>query len=168
MPWDWETCVKQGDESFDYMVNHFHSMFEGEGEEKRIKDISMGHTDSYTMGYFNKIFDDYGEEIEKRLVPWIYQEFESKRLLERSKWRPCRDSDHYTHIFMGYRKLFLYKQYYFQLTISPNAHNITSDGIYFEIQLYGWKEENDDKLYPAKHVIIPLDDMMPDYDWIIK
>jgi hypothetical protein len=167
MPWDWEACVKQGEESFEYMVNHFHDMFKGEGEEKRIKELSMGYTDTYTNIYYEKIADEYYEEFEKLLVPWIYQEFESKRLLERSQWKLFRDAETFIDICMGYRKLFLHKHYYFQLTIaSYNRYDsITKDNIYFELNLYGWKEENSDLLYPIKRVSIPLDMMMPDLDW---
>jgi hypothetical protein len=74
---------------------------------------------------------------------------------------------------LGYRKMFQYKQYYFQLAIDArcgiciNCNYCKKEEYnkHFILALYGWKDDDHDKLQPDDAIVIPNDNIMPDYYW---
>jgi len=164
MPWDWEECIEEGNKSFEYMVQHFNSMFDG----PVIKHFDIRFATRAMMSYcdndapLSKRWKElYHTEIENALIPWINEELHSKRLFEYSNWRPCRNPHNHNAMHMGYNKLFEYQEYYFQLAIQyycGQCHycKIEENRIHFELALYGCKHE--------LHNIL-LDLMIPESFW---
>jgi len=152
------------------MITHFDKM-----DTHFIKNIAFRYTDAYTMCYYENIANHHEGEIEYSILPWIREEFNCRCLLRRELWRPFRDTYDYGDTYLGYKKLFLYKpcmnskQYYYQLVINPyyGHPDTTEEFTCFELALYGWKEENDTRLYPIERGDrnISLDNIMPEVDW---
>jgi hypothetical protein len=175
MGFDWNTCLIEGDILYNYMINNFESMFDG----NKIKhfDIRDGLYKYITDN--DKIRDEYGEDIQKQLIFWIRKEREENRLLDKSLWKPFRCPRNYNDIFYGYRKMFQYKHFIFQLAIEDSCGlykceicDLTTDEYclhnskHFKLALYGWREDNSDKLLPFNDNFILLTDYnMPENYW---
>jgi hypothetical protein len=164
----WKPCIKESKKSFDYMINNFNSMF----DKDTIKHFYIKYVSNDTMYYADDISEQYGVDIHRELIPWIKNEFEKITLIQINNWKPFRDSYLYTNVYLGYKKLFQYKQYYFQLTIDNSIRDDTNDCkyckngdslIHFELALYGWKDINN-KLQPSND-IIPLDNLFSEKVW---
>lgn len=126
--------------------------------------------------------EEYSDEIQKELIPWIRKEFEEKKLFDKTLWKPFRDQSCLSHMYYGYRRLFNYKEYIFQLAMQSYCEldeckycNHTKDNYFsiccenskhFCLALYGWKEEDSNILQPYKDNIIPNDNIMPEIHWI--
>lgn len=173
MPIEWDDCIQICNDAFEYMCKNFDKMC-----DKFVKNMGFRYTDLYTMCYYNEVADKCRGEIEEIAHSWICKEFASKHICEKDLWTPFYDAYNCPQTYFGYKKLFLYisqrdsKQYYFQLVIHPyDGHpELTEDDNFFNIALYGWKEENDDRLHPIKCDVeraLPLDGMMLDVDWAI-
>lgn len=108
----WINHIQEGKIYFGYMIHNFKSMFDG---ETRIK-----HFDILPCRYeedLDKIKEVYSDEIQKSLVPWIKKEYEEGRLTNYIYWKPSRTADH-VYIHLGYRKIFEYNQYYYQVSLN--------------------------------------------------
>lgn len=174
----WNDFLIEGDELYSLMTNNFDSFIDGntikhfciiDGIYKRIKD-----TDEMT----NEISND----IEKELLPWIKKELEEGRLFDKTIWRPFYNICAITRMYYGYKYLFNYKEYIFQLAIEKyceldectycNTNNTTSicclNSQHFCLALYGWKEEGSNMLQPYKNSMIPEDNIMPEQHWIYQ
>jgi len=144
----WDRFLIEGDESFDFMRHNFESMFDG---ESRIKQFEIRY-DVSCKGYTtDEIYKEHGKDIEQELISWIRAEYESNRLFDKEKWKPFRDYYLFTHMYLGYRNIFQYKQYIFQLAVDWYC---TTDGcVYckdsceallgFQLALCGIKDDND-------------------------
>ena len=105
--------VKKGEELFQYMIHNYDTMFDGD----YIKHFDVWYTSHMMEGYYDEAIKECGKNnIKAELIPWIRKEFETNNLFNSENWRPERDYD-YCDMYLGYRKLFVYKQYYFQLQI---------------------------------------------------
>jgi hypothetical protein len=108
----WIRIVQQGKRYFGYMIHNFKSMFD---RETRIK-----HFDILPFRYgqdVDELKELYSDEIQKELVPWIKKEYEEGRLTNYIYWKNSRGAE-YNDIYFGYRKLFEYKEYYYQLSFN--------------------------------------------------
>jgi hypothetical protein len=168
--WKWDQFVESGKISFDYLYNNFHDMIDGD----IIKHFELRHVSPDTIDYLDDINKKYGNDIHKKVVPWIKNEFDSGSLLENNNWKPFRDRYHLIQSYLGYKKLFQYKNYYFQLAIDNSLWYPCEDCkycdndeklIHFELALYGIKDDNYEKLQPDNKVVVGDDNMMPAYDW---
>jgi hypothetical protein len=157
----WEKCVKQGKESFDYMVRNFSKMV----KEDSIPQFRIYYSDAFTKSFVEDISTLHGDEIEQLLIPWIRSEWED--MTEHSMWRPFRDTYNRVHSYMGYRKLFKYKQYYFQVIIESyrDYEDAAEEDTHIELVLFGWKEDTDTMLQPSKRISILVDQLIPDAEW---
>jgi hypothetical protein len=169
MPFEWEDCLKEGEEAFQYMIHHYDDMLDGD----RVKHFDIWYATYWMQSYYDDVKALYGKEIQVELAPWIKNEFESKRLFEPTLWKPFRDGDSPNYINMGYKKLFVYKNYYFQLQIETTCSDCVDcerneNPIHFDIALYGWKDEHSDKVLPYNDVSVLPDYMMPERDWSRK
>lgn len=165
----WGEFLKEGEGLFQYMIHNYDDMF----DDGRIKHFDIWYATWWMQSHYKDVKALCGKEIQTELVPWIHHEFESKRLFDSSHWKPFRDGDTLIYMSLGYKKLFVYKNYYFQLqieaTCSDCVHCESKDNpIHFDLGLYGWKDEHSDKVLPYNDVIILSDNMMPERDWIRK
>lgn len=79
-------------------------------------------------------------------------------------------------MFLGYRKLFQYKQYVFQLSLLSNCENSETCiyckkrdyGSHFGVALYGWKDINHVKIQPDNLVTVLDDNILPESYWAEK
>jgi hypothetical protein len=95
MPSDWNECLKEGDESFEYMLHHFYEMF----DRNRIKHFDIRYTSNMTMEYYDNIREIYGDDIHTHVIPWIHRECYHGQLLKKENWKVYRDSYIYSHVF---------------------------------------------------------------------
>jgi hypothetical protein len=176
MKHQWDRFLIEGNALYDILTTKFDSLFDGniikhltiiDGVYRRIK-----NTDEMT----NEISDD----IEKILYPWIKNELKEGRLFDKILWRPFRDNNVLTSMYYGYRKLFKYKEYIFQLAMETyceldeclycNPTGIdrsfcSENSEHFSLALYGWTDDNSNILKPYNQVVIPEDSIMPEIHW---
>ena len=160
---NWETLAKDGDELFEYLINNYEKMLDGEDKVKHFNIDKAKHFNIDNGDYLEdcviEIKETYSDELQKELAPWIKNEFQKNELFKIENWKPFRDCDLYlSFIYLGYRKMFQFKHYIFQLAISFGCeerdtciHCIKEDligkfKIRFGLGLYGWKDENHVKL----------------------
>lgn len=143
MPSDWNECITLVNEWFTYLCAHFDDML----DEDRIRHFDIQYADSKMMGYYEEVAEKYGEEIHRTLIPWIREEAQSGRLFRSSHWKPFRKPYLYTACYAGYRKLFYYGAYSFQLTMIKdqdwNEQGVREDWICFEAALYRQNEKEE-------------------------
>jgi hypothetical protein len=168
----WSRFLIEGDELFNYMLNNFENMFDG---NLKIKHFDIRDEAIYDIGS-EEIMQKYDEEIQKDLIQWIKNELTEKRLFEKNNWKPFRDKYLLTYMYLGYRKLFQFKKYYLQLGLE--AACVESETCkyceknenqkHFQLILYGWKDENCDKLQPDERFTIVSNNIIPDHYWNIN
>jgi len=170
MSWCWEGFVKEGDVLFEYMQHHFTELI----DDNVIKHFTIQYSTWSTIDYYIPIKEKYSSIIQKDLIRWIVVEFNAGRLIESTNWKPFRDSYTITDMYLGYNKLFMYKEYYFQLAITADVWDddenciycINNNSIHFELKLYGWIENtNGNIVEPDRDKSILFDSMMPLSDW---
>ncbi len=163
----WKRFLEEGEILYNYMITTFEKMFDGNtikyfciinGIYRNIKD-----TDNIT--------EEYGNEIEQILIPWIRKEHQEGRLFDKTLWKPFRNQIQLLDMYYGYRILFTYKEYIFQLAIEDYCdfdenNKRIDDRACFLLALYGWKENDSNMLQPYKDSIIPDDNIMPEEHWI--
>jgi hypothetical protein len=166
----WKSHVEEGKKLYDYLITNFHDMFDGD----IIKHFNFRYVSPLNIPYINEIKDKYLNIIQPELIFWIKNEFNDNCIFDNNNWKPFRDRYEIDLMYLGYKKLFQYKQYYFQLAIESDILDDRVDCkyckkgdslIHFELALYGWKDEKNDKIQPYNEFIINLDCMMPEKDW---
>ena len=159
---EWE---EEGDTLFNYMINNFDDLFEYKNDKKQIKyfDLHKGYWAS--TDEIDELEETCFNDIHTQLVSWIQNEFESKELFEYLNWRPFRDQESFNYMILGYRKFFIYKQYYFQLSLMTYYYSNNDDDKRFVAALCGWKEENKPFLQPFNCYKITSDNKIQDNIW---
>ena len=163
----WEELLGESDQLFDYLCHHFHDLFD---EKNNIKHFDMRPSSAIMMGYYEEVNEQYGSDVHDAIIPWIHEEYRNGRLTCKEYWKIYRVPYQYNSIYYGYRKLFLFDKYYFQLTLANDKNMI--DGIFthyvcFEVALYGWKNDNVELTSQPYNTVSILDDMMiPIKDWM--
>ena len=162
----WDRFLIEGDNLYNYMISNFENMFDG----NTIKYFCIINGIYRNIKDTDKITEDYGEEIEKELVPWIKKELREGRLFNKELWKPFRNQSQLLDMYYGYRMLFNYKEYYFQLAIEDYCdfdenNKRIDDRACFLLALYGWKNNNSNMLEPYNDSIIPEDNVMPERHW---
>ncbi len=175
----WDEFLIEGDELYNLMTNNFDSFIDG----NTIKHFCIIDGIYRHIKNTDKMTNDMSDDIEKELLPWIKNELEGGRLFDKTLWKPFLNKYAITQMYYGYRKLFNYKKYIFQLAIEKyceldeckyrNIHNNTTivcceNSQHFCLALYGWKEEGSNMLQPYKQVIIPENNIIPEIHWIYK
>jgi len=171
--WNFDRFEEEGDILFKYMITNFNKMFDGEfkikhfGVESGVNDLRVYVCD----------IKQYMNNIEQEVIPWIQKEFENEELFEPTNWRPFREQFIFTTMFLGYKKMFQYKQYMFQLSLSDRCQDSYSckyckeeiddkESIHFYLAFYGWKDGNDGKLKPYNHPVLTEENRLPESFWI--
>jgi hypothetical protein len=174
----WDRFVIEGDESFDFMIRNFESMFD---EGSRIKHFDLRY-DTIREGYKTiELYKEHGKDIEQELISWIRTEFDTGRLFTKEKWRPFRDFYLLAETYLGYRHLFQYKQYVFQLVLDCycemgycNTGNCEycndgcEDRTHFQLVICGVKDKEDCLVRLHGPSITLHDNTIPDCWWETK
>lgn len=163
----WKEFVEEGDILYNYMVNNFKEMI----NETIIRHFNITYGRSYVIDYVDDINEEDNIAIQLKLIPWIQKE--GKSLFEYNNWMPFRDEIAMTDMYLGYRKMFIYKHYVFQLSLTSGCDyfdlcNNCKNGmnnIHFVASLYGWKDDNYVNLQPENRMTILEDNIMPDSYW---
>jgi hypothetical protein len=155
----WDRFLEEGKESFAYMIQNFDSMF-SENHTKHF-DIRPGMPNMQV--YYVDVANTVQNDIIPVLFSWIKLEFESERLVQYEKWKPVRDAYSINDMFLGYNKLFVYKEYCFQLAIESGCGSTCGDHTcdyftHFELAYYGL----------TKDMSLSSDNSIPDKYWKIK
>jgi hypothetical protein len=164
----WTKHIKPSDYLFHYLHEHYHDLFD---EENRIKHFDMRPASASMLGHYETIQELYGNDIHNAIVPWIHNEYLSGRLMNKDNWKPFHDPDCYSAIYNGYRILFSFNNYLFQLAMDNDGDCINNEFTYwtsFQVALYGWKQEDVDEIVrPSIGVVDVSDDMtIPQHDWV--
>lgn len=172
----WDRFINEGDVLYNYMITNFENMLNGD----KIKHFCINDGIYRRIKDTDEMNNEMSDDIQKELIPWIRKEFQEGRLFNKEIWTPFRNKNTSTTMYYGYRKLFYYDKYIFQLSLeeyceldeclycNPNnvITNICSENSqHFCLALYGWKEDGSNMLQPHKQVIIPMDDLISDIHW---
>jgi hypothetical protein len=176
----WPRFLIEGDNLYDYMIHNFDTMFE---DDTIIKHFQLRDGIYRGLENLEELTSNYGEDIQKNLIPWIKKEKEENRLFDKTLWKPFRDQYNFSEMYYGYKKLFQYKHYYFQLVmesecIDENCKYCIASGAvnsisiilnpHFGLALYGWKAKDSDMLQQNTDIKIPDDNMMAERHWIMQ
>ena len=123
----------------------------------------------YSYRYLDKITEECEAIIQPDLLQWIRQERDTEKLFDKTNWKICSETWDYTRAYIGYKILFPYKQYYFQLIIDyfyNFDHSPNEDGNELHLQLgfYGWKDISLEYIQPDNTYIMPSDMSIPEWD----
>lgn len=164
----WNNISAEANKSFEYMLHNYNTMLT---DNLLVKHFTLLDEGVYDLG-IKDIMKLYGDEIEKEIGPWIQKEYESGRLFDKTVWKPFRDRYTLFDGYMGYKKMFIFKNYFFQLIIHDtcvsdmckfcNDYEVVN---HFELAVIGWKEDNSNMLQPYGVDPIPSDDIMPERYW---
>jgi hypothetical protein len=168
----WEEIVKENRKLFDYMTINFESMFDGDSIVKHFEIRFEGTCDLGSQ----EIMEKHGTNIQKKLNPWIRKEYVEHRLFATEYWKPFCDKYNYKYTYLGYKHLFNFEKYYFQLGIEEQCAiedckycQNNENEIHFQLIICGWKENNKDTtLKPYRNFPILPNNIMPEYHWIRK
>jgi hypothetical protein len=168
MPHEWSECIIEGNKLYNYMIHHINEMF----DETSISNFYIGYSTKLVHGYYDDIVKKYGNIVYDKLIPWIKNELEEKRLFDHTNWKPSVDCDSFNSIYLGYNRLLQYNQYYFQLIIDSGCNcdecipdNKCGYPPHFELLLYGWKENGSEKLQPDNQFVLINDIIIPMEYW---
>jgi hypothetical protein len=168
----WKEILKKGDKLYDYMRENFESMFDGESVMKHFEIRFEGTCDLGSEALTEK----YGSEIQKELVPWIYNQEKLNSLFDKTNWKPFRDKYCFREMYMGYKYMFQFKNYFFQLGIEEECAldnckycENNENQIHFQLIICGWKEKDDDN-FLQPHIYFPIlpNNIMPERYWQVK
>jgi hypothetical protein len=170
----WEPIVEEADKLFEYLLHNYDNMLDG---EEKVKHFDILSGDYFLIGEAYEIKEKYCNEIQCELVPWIRAESKTRDLFKIENWRPFRDPELVTDMFLGYRKFFYFKHYIFQLTMSWHCDNDTyvckyckkeDYGRHFGVALYSQRDLKYDKL-EILDILPILDDIFyPELLWFEK
>lgn len=168
----WDDFIEEGDKLFEYMLHNFDSMFDNSGTTVKHFNAIPG---TYTsIDHTDEIIDAYREDIQKKLIVWIKNELDINELFEKEYWKPFRDESMLSCMYLGYRKLFVYKQYFFQLALEPECMDCgycdnNEKPYHFELVYYGYKENEDDKfLLPFRYIEVLENNIICKFYWDMK
>ncbi len=148
----WKRFVEEGDILYNHMINNFNIMIRGES----ITHFDIVYGRYCVMDDTDEIKDKYINDIQKELILWIHNQ--GKDLFDYNNWIPFRDEYVLTTMFLGYRKMFIYQKYVFQLSLVTKCKSI-----HFVASLYGWLENN--ILQPDDFCSLPEDNIIPEKIW---
>jgi hypothetical protein len=173
LPWHWKEFLKEGDMLFEYMTTNFESMFDGDKIKhfNIVDGISGSGNAAIDVDQYMKAHID---DIQKELVVWIKKEYEEGRLFQKELWKPFRDCYVMTSMFLGYKRMFRYRNSYTQISLISSCefygdceHCIKDyDTRSFSLLVYGWNDEFCTTLRPYD---VPIPDsetmIMPECIW---
>lgn len=166
-PFRWSEFLIKSDKLFNYMIHNYNFMI----NNNKLRHFEImdyrDKIDRHDKKILDDLNDNYLKSIEDKLIPWIETQHKSGQLFEKSNWKPFRDQEDFLTCVIGYKVLFQYDNYYFQLVMDLAYVSLKGRNMYgyFQLSLIGWKEDDKEKLQPDDKVIIPHDNIMPDWYW---
>lgn len=145
--------IVEGEELYQYMLEHFDHMF---NEDHTLIFVDIRYFSDSCRDYVKEVADSYRDHIIRAYSLWLLQEKECGRLFDKTHWQIYRNRDEMTDLYLGYRTLFVYQHYYFQ---------VSYDFYFFALGLYGWKDESCEALQPDRRSIILSDHIIPEREW---
>ena len=171
----WDRLVLEGETLYTYMINNYDKMFDG---EKTIKHFGIEIGSLGLQDYVDEILENYYTGIQEELIVWLKKEKDDNRLFENKNWNTFRDPDILLWMFLGYRKMFQYKHYIFQISLNTRCGYVLDDDCKyctgkehhscFGLVLYGWKDEKYENLQPNNRIAILDDYLMPEPVWMYE
>lgn len=172
----WDKFIIKGDQLYNHMISNYELMFD---TNFNLRHFGITYGSNWGLiDHVNTINKLYNADIQINLIKWVQNEYNENRLFTEKYWKPFRDSYTMNDMHLGYKIMFVYKNYYFQLIIESICNTIgeciycnnysdnnKSEFINFSLALYGWKDDMTDKLQPDNEVSILSDNIMPDYYW---
>ena len=144
----WERFEQEADQAYSYLVANVDHMIKG----KRVLHFSIQPSwNGSTIRYYEQIKQAHQKELEGLVILWVRQERDAGRLFIRENWKTYRHTLDHTASFIGYRGLFCFKEYVFQLSV--DLYDWDDDCIdclltepsedipHFEAMVYGRKGE---------------------------
>ena len=173
---NWQDAAEECDKIFEDFLPHYKNMLDG---EDKIKHFCMKGRSWGLMDHVNEIREEIKDDIQRQLVPWIKNEFQKNDLTNIENWRPVRDFYLIIDVYLGYKKLFQYKHYFFQLILLVECDGDDETYIckycrnkehtpHFGVILFGWKDINYEKLQPENFITVLDDNMIPKWYWDLK
>ena len=166
----WDRFLVKGDELFKYMVENFESMF----DVSMVRHLCIKSEGVNDLGS-RELMETYNNEIQNETYKWLKKEHDTGNLFKKENWKPFRDRSLLTTMYNGYKRLFQFRQYYLQLVIDTSCELDMDeckyclndeDGICFQLILYGWRINDDDKnIQPYNNFPILPDNIMPEKYW---
>ena len=117
----WDRFVEHGQYLFKRTTREYDTMLEGDSIVKHIGFRVSGY-EHIDRKILDTIVRENGEPIQRELVPWIRAQHKGHMLFSPINWKPVNDMYVFIDMYMGYRKVFRYQQYYFQLSLSEGCH----------------------------------------------
>ena len=174
----WESLARACDELFDSLINKYENKFDGEEKIKHFDVIFTNYTCGRGCEDFEELKEKYSNKLQPELIPWIKNELQKNELFKIENWKPYRHPINECDVYIGYRKLFQYKHYVFQLIltydcyvpyVSPCIYCEKDDNIgHFDLVLHGWKDKNYEKLQPEDMITVLDDNILPESFWSEK
>lgn len=175
--YNWTKFIAEADEMFDEMIKCYDNMFDG---DLIVKHFYVRYAFMEVMyDYCERIMSEHGEAIQKELIPWIKAEHASGRLFNKDNWRPFRDEHLFTQMFIGYRRIFDYKGYLFQLSMDFGCPicrkpelckycKMDENPFHFELAFCGYADDRDPNISPAATLYTTSDGYMDQKMWYEK
>ena len=113
---------------FTYMQNNIATMVYGPS----VKEIGVRHQCNCMLD-IDEMNENHGEDIQKKVVPWIIKELDRGLLFNDDQWIMFNDNCNPYDTYLAYRTLFEYQGHYFCLGVESDCHilvdckTITSD-----------------------------------------
>ena len=170
----WNEFLVEGKHLFQEMIQTYNDMLEGDTVVRHFYIRTAGYREQ-NPSVINELYQTQREFIQKELVPWIRKEHANHLLFSPINWKPVRDWYLPMNcMYMGYRKVFPYRQYYFQLALDDYIcdHECSycngTEGrrhACFQLALLGWKDDNDENMIPYQELNIPSNNLIPYSLW---
>ena len=127
-----ERFLQEAETSYAHLVENIHTEI-GEPRILSITDIGAFWDRDYECDpYAEEVEKRYGAPLKRAYSTWLYEEHAHNRLLDRAYWQIYRDPRNFVDSYLGYRRLFVYEQHYFQVTYENRMY----------LTLYGWTDES--------------------------
>jgi hypothetical protein len=161
VPYNWDKFVIEGDVLYEYMVHNYESMYNGDC----IIDFFIMNGIYWLSSEANMLDEKYNISIQSNLVCWIQNEYNEARLLNKENWKPFREHENLTSMYYGYKILYEYNNYIFQLGLINDCNDNGDHCVHFILSLFGWGNETDE--YVKRYMIneLPIDKIMPEQYW---
>ena len=165
MPYNWDKFVIEGDVLYEYMVHNYETMFDG---KSIIKHFAIR---PWFYGYYSEcddLLEQNNFDIQHNLIAWIDNERMTGRLFDKTNWKPFREQELFTCMYLGYKKMFPYNHCYLQLIIESRCGDCdyckdSTSGKHFELALFSWEENA--TIQPYDTLVISSDNSMPERYW---